>query len=393
MLVAPLLAAGLALVAPALVAPAQAEVYALADAGITLDLPAGWEMTRWSDWDFNGKTRDGSVAIDAWTTSFQVPVTKESANGWAVVYREKLEEMRAENVVMDTVTLADLAGQPTARTRMRFSFEKGGPKGVMEVAAFAVDGQIVHVSVLAAGSNVGRATTALDTLLARLTVQKPAGATVALGGAATTELGFSVTLPEGWRRPLPSEEKPAMAALADIGIGPSTPETCLRAIRPRPNGDVDLVLFCAETWKMGILDDDSFADQEALLKQRFFGKAWEMVPAATRVDRTDRIGYLLTPEIKGKDLRIAALPYDRGTVVAWGVGEHGSADALGAAIQSISQSLEFDGVEGGASVHEAGEWVVHTLTYRPFHPVVVGAALGVLVVLGGIATLVFRKRP
>ncbi|MFN9737155.1 MAG: hypothetical protein ACK59R_01215, partial [Pseudomonadota bacterium] len=163
------------LIAALLAAPlAHAEAYALAEAGITLDLPAGWQMTRWSDWDFKGKTGDGTVAIEAWYTSFQVPIDKEAAERWAGVYADKLDEMRAHGVTRADVDVGEMAGRPTARTTMRFALEKGGPKGAMFVAAFPVEGKVMHVATLAVGGNVAKAESALATLLQRLTVQKPA---------------------------------------------------------------------------------------------------------------------------------------------------------------------------------------------------------------------------
>jgi hypothetical protein len=377
----------------ALLPTARAEVYALNDAGVTFDLPAGWEMSRWSDWDFKAKSPDGAVAIDAWYTSFQVPITADSAKGWAAVYRDRLEAVRAANVVADKTDIADEGGRPTARTTMRFTFEKGGPKGVQYIAAFPVDGKVMHVAALAAAQNGAKAEHALDTVMQRLTVQKQAAAIVALGGTVETELGFGATLPDGWRRPLASEAEATAAVIQALGIGPAEPDKCLHAIRPRPSGEADLVLFCSDPWKLGIVDDYSFADEEVLLKQHFFGKAADKVPAAVRLERNDRLGYLLTPAINGKDLRLGVLPYDRGSLVAWGVGEPGSAPDLESAIRAISGSLTFSGPDAGASVHDAGEWIVHTLTYQPWHPAVLGAGALFLAVLGGIATVVFKKAP
>ena len=74
---------------------AHAEPYALLDAGMTFELPPGWEMTEWSDWDFKGRTKDRSVALDAWYTPFQLPITTQGAGEWAVQYSEKLDAMRA----------------------------------------------------------------------------------------------------------------------------------------------------------------------------------------------------------------------------------------------------------------------------------------------------------
>lgn len=374
----------------------HAEVYPLADAGITLNLPAGWEMTRWSDWDWKGKTSDGGVAIEVWYTPFQVPIAKEAAERWAGLYGDKLEDMRAVGVLRDTVTLEEVAGRATARTTMRFAFEKAGPKGVMVVAAFAVEGKVMHVAMLAAAPNASRATSALDAVLARLSVQKPAAEIEDLGGPVTSALGFAGTLPGGWRRPLPIEEPEADKALAAIGIGPKDPSACLRAIRPSPSGEVDLILFCGESWKMGILDEDSFAAEEGLLRRRFFGKAADKVPAGQKLERNDRLGILLAPDVTGRTLRIGAIPYNRGTLVAWGVGEPESAAELESAIRATSASFTFGGPDGGASIHALGEWIAHTLNYRPWHPAVVASVALFLAVLGGFAWLVLggpnRKR-
>ena len=371
--------------------PAHADPQALPDVGVTLDIPAGWEMTRWSNWDWKGKTADGSVAVDVWATPFQVPVTKEAAVAWAGLYTERLDDMRAVGILRDSVAIEEIAARPTARTTMHFAFDQGGPKGVMLVAAFAVEGQMIHVSTLAAGPNAGRAKAALDALLTRLTVDKPAADLSTLGGPATTTLGFTPTLPDGWRRPLPVEDAYVSDAAAAILIGPKDPAACLHAVRPRPSGEADVLLFCGETWKLGIVDEDSFADAEKALKARFFGKAADKIPDGTQLARAERLGILLAPEINGKDLRIGALPYDRGTVVVWGIGEPGTGAELESAVRGTAASLSFDGPDGGASVHDMGEWLVHMLTYEPFHPAIVGSGVLFCGILAGFGWLVFRK--
>jgi hypothetical protein len=386
------------LVAAALLAlaPAHAEdCCALPDAGVTIVLPPGGSYTRWSNWDLKGKTADGGVAIDVWFTPFQLAVTEQASQGWAALYKDRLDDMRATNIVRDSGTIGDVDGRPTARTTMKFSFDAGGPKGVMYIAAFPTDGKIVHIATLAAAPNAARAEHTLDGLLEKLTVQSPAAEIVKLGGQLPTELGFEGTLPDGWRRPLPSEADAAAEPLANLGISPTNPDKCVRAIHPRPSGEADLLLMCQEDWKLGIIDDASFADEEAGLKTRFFGKAAGKIPPAARLERNDRLGFLLAPEINGRDLRLAALPYDRGTVVAWAVGQSGSAADLESVLRAVSSSLTFSGPEGGADVHDAGEWIVHTLTYNPFHPAVLGAGVLFLAVLGGIGFVVFRggKKP
>src|SRR5688572_14572538 len=106
----------------ALLSTAAAQPYALNDAGITLDLPASWEMTRWSDWDFKGRTADG-VALEVWYTSFQQPVDDDAAKAFAAVYRAKLEDMRADDVAMEVARVTDIGGKRVARVDMRFEAE------------------------------------------------------------------------------------------------------------------------------------------------------------------------------------------------------------------------------------------------------------------------------
>jgi hypothetical protein len=261
----------------------------------------------------------------------------------------------------------------------------------MFVAAFAVEGKVMHVATLAVGPNVARASAALDTLLNRLTVQKMPASLEALGGPIESELGFKLQPAPGWRAPLPVEDTEAITAVGDIGIGPADPTKCTRVFHPKAKGEADLLLFCEESWKLGILDASSFADQELLLRQRYFGKAADKIPAGEMLSLRDREAILLSPEINRHDLRIAAVPYDRGTLVVWGVGEPGSGEALTSAIRSTTMGLEFSGPEGGASVHEVGEWIVHTLTYNPFHPAVLGSGLLFLAVFGGFGWVLLRR--
>src|SRR5690606_14578172 len=79
--------------APAAVAAAtEAPEYLLGDLGVRVDLPRGWKMLRWSDWDFKAETQDGGVMLFAWGTPYQVPVEGEAAD-WAPVYEAKVKEL------------------------------------------------------------------------------------------------------------------------------------------------------------------------------------------------------------------------------------------------------------------------------------------------------------
>ncbi|MFZ5481046.1 MAG: hypothetical protein ACOZNI_30065 [Myxococcota bacterium] len=367
---------------------AHAETFPLADAGVTFDLPAGWAMTRWSDWDFKAKSGDGAVQLEAWYTPFQHAPTKAAAEGFAAAYRAKLEEKRATEVALDRADVVAHGGRDVARADLKFALDKG-VRGVAYAGAIALDGRVFHVVTYAAAANAAKAKRGLDQVLDRLTVQKPPGDLASLAGALPTKLGFSATLPEGWRRPLPSEE----AEIAGLvgAFGPKDPAECAAAVRPAPGADTDLMLLCKEEWAFGPLDAASFADKAALVKQARFGKAADKVPADP-IEAKDRVGVLLRPEINDKDLRLGIVPYDGGAAVGWAIGARGRADALEAALRPTLAGLAYEGADGGLARYDVGTMVFHTLTYDPLHPGVLCCAGASLVFVGGIAVVVFRPR-
>lgn len=368
---------------------ALAEPYALADAGITFELPPAWEMREWSDWDFKGRSADASVALEAWYTPFQQGLSPAGAKEFAGLYSGKIAAMRGVDPEMEKVEIVTIVGRQTARTDMKFSFDKKGAKGVLYAAAFPVDGKVMHVITYAAASNAGRAEKALSAIVERITVQKPPADLSGLGGTLPTELGFSATLPEQWRRPLPSEEGDISGMLA--GIGPKDPAKCGQAVRPYADGTADLMLLCDEDWHVGIVDADSFEDEQNLLKGNLFGKAADKVPKADPIQTKDRMGFLLRPEINGKDMRLAVMSYDRGAAVGWVIGPSGHASYLEEVARATMSGLTFTGPNGGLPEHEIGAVVVHTLTYNPLHPGVLCCVGATLMFLGGVAVLVFRS--
>lgn len=374
----------------ALLTLAHAESYALADAGITLDLPPGWEMSRWSDWDFKGKSGDGGVLLEAWYTPWQHDLTEENAKAFAAIYRTKLEDMRGEDVTMTRAAVVDLGGRKFARVELTFAFGDKGPKGVAFLGAFPVEGKVMHVMTFSAAPNAARAEKALEAVLGKLTIQKGPPDTAALRGELKSDLGFTATLPDGWRAPLPAEKDEVTNALGEVPVKDA--EKCATAVRPLPAGGANVLLLCHSPDKMGIVDEASFAAEDALLRARLFGKAAEKLAPADPIQAKDRTGFLLRPEINGRDLRIAALPYDRGTVLGWAVGPSGQASYLEESLRGTSLSLVYDGPDNGAPVHELGEVVVHTLTYDPFHPAVLLCVGASIALLGGLGYLAFRPR-
>lgn len=374
----------------ALLPLALAESYALADAGLTLDLPAGWEMTRWSDWDFKGRTGDGGVALEAWYTPWQLGATEDNAKAFAAIYRQKLDDMRADDVKMTSARVENIGGHSVARVDLTFAFESKGPKGVVFVAAFPLEGKVMHVMTLSAAQNATKAQRALETVVQRMSVQKAPADVAGLAGTLTTDLGFTATLPEGWRAPLPAEKAEVTNALGEVPVLKA--DTCGTAVRPLPSGTADVMLLCRQDWALGIVDELSFADEDALLKARLFGKAAEKLPPSEPIQAKDRVGFLLKPEINGRDLRMAVLPYDQGTLVGWAVGPTGDAAYLEEALRATTLGLAYAGPDNGVPKHEIGAVIVHTLTYDPFHPGVLLCVGASLAFLGGLGYLAFRPR-
>lgn len=367
---------------------ATAAPFVLTEAGITLTLPAQWEMTRWSDWDLNARHPAG-MAMEQWTTSWQVPLSVDLGPDLAKLYTKQLEGQRAGDIAAAPTVLDTIGAIPVARTDLSFRIDRTGPKGVAYVATLAGDGKLIHVAVYAAASNSGRAAAALDALVSTMSIEKPAADLAGLGGTQKTSLGFSVPLPEGWRVPLASERNELLTAASVTAV--QKPEACFAAAHPRVSA-ATVMLVCQEHWQMGILDESSFDGESALLKTLIYGKAADKVPPPEQITGKDRLGILFRPEINGHDMRMAVIPYDRGQAVAWMVGPTGSGAELDSVAKSVLGGLVYEGPDNGKSPATAGQRIVHTLTYRPFHPAVLVCVGLSLLVMGGLAVLVFRPR-
>lgn len=373
-----ILAAGLA----ASPAAAATPPYDLAEAGVTVQLPRGWEMTRWSDWDFKGKA-DG-LALDIWTTPWQV----EPAVGTALqpVYAEHLKEQRAR----DAAVLPGIAGvggrAPWVQTRATFGLDGGG-KAVAYFAALATDGKVVHIGMYGAANADRRAASDLAALVAGLTITKPAAALPTGPVAAGADAGFGVTPPAGWRAVLASERDEAVRALAKTGAGKL--DACALLAAPGSTGGAAVMAACPQTWQIGFADDNSFADDAGTLRALVFGKAAATVPDAEKVALADRNGMLFRPTVNDHALRFATVAYDKGAVSIWAIGPADQGEAVERGVQDALSGLVFSGPENGLAQHAMGDVVFHALSYDPV--VMGGAAVMVLGVLGGLGFLVMRK--
>lgn len=368
---------------------ALAEPYALAEAGITFNLPGGWEMTRWSDWDFTAKHQAG-LAMEQWYTGWQLPVDVAAGKSFAAMYAERLEDQRAGNLVTTSVTAEKAGKLDFVHTQVDFQFDGGkGPKGVAHFAAIGGEGKVLHLVIYAAAPNGPRAAAQLTQVLERLSLDKPPADVASLGGAQPSTLGFTVNLPAGWRVPLPAE-KSEVGTLAGT-TGATKPDTCFTAAKPDPAG-ASLLLLCGGTWTLGIVDEDSFADKAPLVTAGLFGKAATKLAPPTPLTTPDRTGFLFRPEINDHDLRAAVVPYDRGAIYGWIVGPPGSGAALDEALTTTIQGLRYEGPDNGLAQFAFGETLIHTVSYNPI-PAGLCCLAGLAPILGGIGFLVFRKKP
>lgn len=368
---------------------ALAEPYVLAEAGITFNLPAGWEMTRWSDWDFTAKHQAG-LAMEQWYTGWQLPVDVAAGKSFASLYAERLEDQRAGNLVTTSVT-AEKAGRiDFVHTQVDFNFDNGkGPKGVAHFAAIGGEGKVLHLVIYAAGPNGPRAAAQLVQIIERLSLDKPPADVASLGGAQPSTLGFTVNLPAGWRVPLPAE-KAEVSTLAGT-TGATKADACFAAARPDPAGTA-LLLLCGGTWTLGIVDADSFPDKAPLVTAGLFGKAATKLAAPTPLTTPDRTGFLFRPEINDHDLRAAVVPYDKGAIYGWIVGPTGSGAELESVLGSTLQGLTYDGPNNGLAEFPFGERMMHTIQYNPI-PSGLCCFGAFAPFLAGIGFLVFRKKP
>jgi len=124
-----------------------------------------------------------------------------------------------------------------------------------------------------------------------------------------------------------------------------------------------------------------------------FGKAASKVAPPDPLPAADRTGFLIRPEINDHDLRVGVVPYDRGALMGWVVGPSGSGVSLESALLDTVRGLGFEGPDGGQPAHTFGEKLAHVLSYEPFHPGVLCCGGATLAFLGGIAALVFRRKP
>lgn len=357
--------------------------YALPDAGVTLAAP-NWHMSRWSDWDWKGRTLDNASVGSVWHTPFQLDVSEGTRDTLIAHWTKKLsDEERGENIVFSAPTFADESGKRVMRAQA--SFKSGDTKAVFFGAAFAAAGKTVHFGTYAAAGNASRAQSGIDGLVAKAAIQNPPGNLSELGGKLSTKAA-SIDLPAGWRRPLAAEQADVEAMYSRTLVRDTA--LCSPAIYVAAPGEADLALLCDGGPEMGIVDAYSFADDAHRLAGSLFGKAADKLPPAESVTSGTAMAALIHVN---DGLYVAALPMQAGSSVLWLVGRTNADPELATAAKSMigSWALEKEHQPNPAF----GAVMAHALTYNPTHPAVLAAGALFFAILAGFGVLVFRQRP
>ena len=358
--------------------------YALPDSGFTLVAP-GWHMSRWSDWDFKGRSADGDVFATAWSTSYQLVLDDATAAALAQAWKQKLEEEEhATDVKVGAVRIEQAGGNPRVRAELSFS-TSGGVSGVYDVAAFATRGLVAQVSTMATASHADRARAALDKLLGDVAITA-APAAIGAPEELTTAEG-KVVLPTGWRAPLDAEGAEVAALFGKTGA--KDPKVCAAAIHPRVGGEADVMLLCPDPGAGGILDESSFDDESTLFSQRVFGKAAAKLGHPEAVPRgEDNLAILLHAN---EGLWVGGIPLSTGEEIVWVSGRAEDDVPLGDVEKAVLKDLVLaDAVTPNPSFPAL---MIHRLTYQKTHPTVLIPGAILLGILGFIVRMILKGSP
>ena len=375
------LLAGLLAAAPAVAQDGGAEApeFLLGDLGVRVDLPRGWRMTKWADWEFKGETTAGDVFAMVWVTPIQTPIT--DPNEWAQVYLDKAVEMGGSDPKVAKAEVVKVAGRDVALLDLDLKFAEGKAKGSMFGGTFMVPGQMLHFALVSGEKRSAFAKKSRRELLDRMEITQ---APEPLTFGPTLEVdGITTTLPDDWRLPLKQEMAQFNKRISKLQIEDMA--HCFIAFRPKGLEAPDAMVTCQVGLLLGVVDEYSFAGADQTVQAKILGGH---VEPAKQVDLADRVG--LVYDLSKGGLSAAVVPYDLGIARTWVVG---SADdpAIPAAAEAFAVASTFSGPHP-ASV---GEQVSYYFSYRPFSPVVLCPSLCTLAFLGifglGAGGLVMRS--
>ena len=358
----------------------EAPKYLLGDVGVRVDLPSGWNMLRWSDWDFKAETSDRALALFAWSTPIQAKPNKADLHLWRAHYIAKAEEFDGTDVEVVKEELDTEHGVPIATFELAFRY-KGKSRMALHGAAVPVRGSVFHIALVSAANKSSRARKNLGELVAALDIRTPVEEEAY--GSQVEASGVTWTLGDQWRPPVQREMAVLAPRIADLGL--EELETCAIALRPRGPEEPDLIVTCQGGMWLGIVDEYTYDDKELLLRPKIFGSA--DVPAAQPVELSDRIGFHYHPDIGNRQLHVGVVPYDQGLARTWVMGT--TADDLGAVLETGMKTAVYSGPHHVSMTDRLG-YVMYNPIYLVGGIIVLG--LGLLGIAGLGMVITSRRR-
>jgi hypothetical protein len=334
--------------------------FLLGDAGVRIELPKpAWKMTRWSDWDFKGTSKDG-VLLFAWTTPFQIPIVEGDLEEWSKVFQARAadEGSTEAKVIKSAVGTA----HETATAEIELEMVSGaGAALTMYGVSMPVEGQTFHIATVSTASKARASQKYLTTAVEALEIKKPA-IELKWGGEVSYE-GVTSTLPDTWREPLKQEMLPVAKGAKALGI--SSLKSCWKAIQPQAGGKAKILLSCQDKLVPGILDTFTQSDVFAEVGRHWFGKNAKAQPEALALSGGG-IGVYIQAEIAKNTIHMAGAPNEAGM---------GKIILLGAAAEDATASEDIKAVTIGsqfsaAPAPELRDTAIYYINYRPSHPFV-----------------------
>ena len=358
------------------------------DVGGTLTLPSGFEMARWSDWDFKAKGANGSIMYKLWLTPYQLPINKDSGRIFAKEYIDKLGNEGGGDGTVKRTDTKTLGGRDVVISEIHFKAKGGnGASGVYLGAAFAGAGQVIHSRVISSVRNAKAARKALESTLESFNLKKGPMSTVS--GDVASGAGFKATLPDGWRAPLSPELPGVLAITSKMWKSELGSDECFVGIHLDTVDSPNVLFACKKFWDGRPVDGHSFDEIESEWRQIFFGKAGAELPPGEQVNVGDRVGALFRPRDGENPIRLLVAAFDGGLMAAWYRGSGGDAKAADTVMMSMAPTVEFTGPDGGKPLIRPDRWVGYYLSHRPTHPFVIAPAV---LVIGALIVLVRRGR-
>lgn len=348
--------------------------FQLSDVGVRVDLPGGWNMTRWSSFDLKAETGD-PIVLQAWASEVQSDLTTLDPAAWKPLYEAKLTEMGAgdEGIVNTRAEKATVQGQPAVFVDYSFKIRKTGTPAVLKGATIAVEGQMFHLALVSVTRFDKKVASVRDDLMGRLEIQR--GPAAVAWGPEVTGDGFTHDLPDDWRLPVPLENDAVSKQISKLGL--ERLDGCWVAMKPAGPALPTSMVACQGGLLLGVVDAYSFADAEEKVRAKMFGTA-DVAPARA-VELADRVAFAY--DLHDKGLAVGVVPYGKGVARVWVKGTPGDPTLI-TSLEAVLQAGTYEGTHPAS----LGDWVGYYLAYRPLSPVVVCPVLSVLVV-GGLLVL------